>query len=95
MDPYIYADRVSDFIHTVYSEQFVLEGFDWQSWQDEAQKYIDDKTLIKQAEIETIQKLLTTFVRKERFGSGTMARLIDDEVLLHILYRLEEIMNQE
>ncbi|MBM7662836.1 hypothetical protein JOC85_003647 [Bacillus mesophilus] len=91
MDPYDYADPVNDFIHMVYSEAFILEGFDWPSWQDEAQKYIEDKTLIKEADIETIQKLLTTFIRKERFASGTIARLIDDEVFLYILYRLDAV----
>jgi hypothetical protein len=93
MDPYRYSEEIEKFIDLLYSESFIMAGFDWPSWQEEAVKYFEDKSLIESADLETICKLLTTFIRKDRFSSGTVAELIDQDVFLHILKRLDQLQS--
>lgn len=48
------------------------------NWQNEAQHFVQHPELLNNADISTLQKLLTTHVRKERFCSGNLAQMIDN-----------------
>ncbi len=89
-DPYIYTNKVDEFIKILYSEEFVT-SFNWSAWQDEAAKIVEQPKLLESAELSTLQKLLTTHVRKERFCSGHLAAMIDNGHILAILKRLKQI----
>jgi len=89
-DPYIYTNKVDEFIKILYSEEFVT-SFNWSAWQKEAAKFIEQPKLLESAELNTLQKLLTTHVRKERFCSGHFAAMIDNGHILAILKRLKQI----
>jgi O-acetyl-ADP-ribose deacetylase (regulator of RNase III) len=90
LDPYSYAPKVNQFIHTLYQEGLVIQ-FDWTIWQEEAGEFINNPEQVQTAALETIQKLLTTHVRKERFCSGHLAHTIQTGHLLAILNRLAGI----
>jgi len=64
--PHEYSGEVWEFIKTLYACNFI-QPFDWGLWQDEAAKYIDYPDLLDSADLETVIKLLTTHVRKDRF----------------------------
>ncbi len=57
VDPYIYSEEVNSFIELLYSEDFIMSGFDWPVWQTEGEKYIIDPHLITKASIDEIRKL--------------------------------------
>lgn len=90
LDPYQYSKGVNSFINTLYQESFV-SSFDWTAWQDEATRLVNNPKLLHLADLFTLQKLLTTHVRKERFCSGHLAAMINDGHILAILKRLEVI----
>ena len=93
MDPYVYDGKVLDFIKTLYDEN-IIYSFDWVKWQPEAIEYYDSLDLLKNADLDTLRKLLTVHIRKERFCSGHLAQVIKTGHLLNILKRLNEIKFQ-
>jgi O-acetyl-ADP-ribose deacetylase len=92
IEPFIYSQKVSEFITTLYHCNFIQE-FDWTSY-DETEKYKKHPILIGDADLEIIIKLLTTHVRADRFCSGHLASVLDNGYLLKILQRLAEIRKE-
>lgn len=64
--------------------------FDWVQWQEEAARYADPARLA-QADVETIGKLFTTYVRRNRFVEGSLAGEAERGQLAAIVRRLGEI----
>jgi O-acetyl-ADP-ribose deacetylase len=93
LNPHIYSRNVLDFGKTLYEENIVCV-FDWGSWQSEAEKYFKDAGLLKDADLDTLRKLLTLHVRKERFCSGHLAHMIESGHILSILKRIKDIKFQ-
>jgi hypothetical protein len=65
--------------------------FDWASWQDEAARMCSDPSLIQKADLETIRRLLTTHVRKERFCEGHLACVCESGHIVSVLKRLKQL----
>ncbi len=93
LDPYVYSDKINQFISDLYSENFIAP-FDWCKWSIEAQKYFENHDFIKTADIHCIQKLLTTLVRSERFNYGVIAPNIDNKTIICIISRIKEIRDE-
>jgi O-acetyl-ADP-ribose deacetylase len=93
MDPYIYAPEFNQFIKGLYRENLVID-FDWVAWKDEAAKYLENPSQIESADLETLQKLITTHVRADRFNSGHLAQMVENGQILAILKRLAAIRGQ-
>ena len=88
--PYVYSRETSEFMSTIIKEEFTIV-FDWVKWQEEAEKYFKEAELLKSADIMTLRKLMTMFLRKERFCSGFLNSVIDTGMILRILERLNAI----
>ena len=88
--PYNYSKEIHDFEKVLYDENIVLV-FDWGEWQPEAEKIYNNPDLLENADLETLRKLLTLHIRKERFYSGHLANMIKSGHILNILRRLKEI----
>lgn len=88
--PYVYSREVNKFLATIIKEEFTIV-FDWTEWQKEAVKYFKDPELIDAVEITTLRKLMTMFIRKERFCSGFINSVIDTGMILKILERLNTL----
>jgi len=86
-----YSKDVDDFIGALYREGFVLT-FDWPQWQDEAARIVEDPAVLQQANINTIQKLLTTHVRKDRFCEGHLLNMFEAGHISALLRRLSQIL---
>lgn len=93
LDPYSYAPEVDQFIQVLYQEGLIIQ-FNWTSWQREAEAWMNHPERIGTCALETIQKLLTTHVRAERFCSGHLAHTIKTGHILAILNRLAQIRSQ-
>lgn len=88
LEPYTYSSEVNGFLQTLHDEGFILSTFNWGVWLEEANQYVNEPDLLHYADLLTLQKLLTTHVRMERFNSGNLAQLIDNGHILEVLRQL-------
>ena len=89
-DPYLYSEKTVELLSNL-SEAGLVQSFDWPSWRENAERYIENPELVQHADLETLQKLITTHLRAERFISGHIAQMIDNGHLLAILQRLSTL----
>ena len=90
---YSYSGIVMSFYKSLYDEN-MIKMFNWSDWSAEAKKYINDYSLLEKADLPTIQKLFTTIIRADRFNEGLLGDMIDDDVILNLLVRLEKIREE-
>jgi hypothetical protein len=88
-----YSPEVERFVGTLYSAGFVVP-FDWGGWQDEAWRFVNDPDLLKDADLDTLRKLLTLHVRKDRFVEGHLSEMIDLGHIRAVLHRLKALYSQ-
>ena len=88
LDPYVYSPMVQKFVDALYKNNFI-RSFDWRQYQNVAKKYMEDGNIVEKADLETLLKLFTIHVRKERFQSGHLATVIENGHILRLLGRLE------
>ncbi len=93
-----FEDTVNRFTRALYQNDWIASDFNWTKWQETAQRYVECRDMVGSADTLTIQKLLTTHVRKDRFCEGHLASMIKNGHILGLLRRLQELrleMNQE
>jgi hypothetical protein len=88
---FVYAEAVTEFQAALYDNGWVAPSFDWMEWQDTAREYVGSPDRIESADAETIQRLFTTHVRKERFCEGHLAAMFENGHIVALLRRLQEI----
>lgn len=89
--PYCYYSKeVIEFEKTLYKEGFIIP-FDWSNWQKEAERLYSEPATLRKAGFETLRKLLTTHIRKERFCEGHLAGMLEEGHISAILHRLKEV----
>ncbi len=81
------TEPASRFVKALYIHNFI-QPFRWSQWQDEAQRYLGDPSLIEQADLETICRLFTTHVRKDRFCDGHLEDMFECGHFMGLLRRL-------
>jgi hypothetical protein len=72
-------------------ENGLVYSFDWVAWSDEAQRYINDPSLLSSADLATCIKLITTHLRKERFSEGHLGAVLQSGHIVAILRRLKQL----
>ena len=65
---------MSELQQALYDNDWITSSFDCGKWQEAAMKYVEDAVKIESADAETIQKLFTTHVRKDRFAKAIWQR---------------------
>jgi len=92
--PYVnYSPEVREFIRTL-DEYGLIRPFDWGSWQNEATRYFNDPSQLDSADLETLSKLLTLHIRKERFCEGHLKHMFGSGHIVEILKRLQTISEE-
>lgn len=86
-----YSEEVLAFIQACYENDWVDSAFNWVEWQDDALRYWDSPDLLADASPQTLQRLLTVHLRKDRFVEGHLASAIENGHLAAILHRLQHI----
>ncbi len=84
---------IERFEQQAYEHGFVID-FDWTGWQEQAGQYFSDPAHLAKADVHTVQRLVTTCIRKERFCEGTLASLHANGVLGAICRRLGQIAKE-
>lgn len=92
--PYLnYSVDTINFIDFAYDDGLTI-NFDWTKW-DEMESFLSNASLIESQNKITLQKLLTSIIRTDRFCEGTLLNAIDDGLILNILLRLKSLDNEE
>lgn len=86
-----YNKVVTKFHKALYDNDWVTPAFDWGEWQESAKKFVDLPKKIEKADATTIQKLLTTHSRKDRFCEGHLAAMFENGHIVALLRRLKVI----
>ncbi len=86
-----YAPELSDFEQALYRDGFILRHFDWESWLTEASPYLQQAELIRTAGIDVIRRLLTVYVRRERFCEGQFSDAVRSGHIGTIIRRIGEL----
>jgi hypothetical protein len=93
--------RLQEFTHELLQTLFetgFLMVFNWHEWLNRNEVFKDlNKDIheeIKSEDLETLRKLMTSYVRGDRFNEGLLERIVVDGKLHCILQRLREIRDQ-
>ena len=84
------TDPVAGFVAALHDHGWI-EAFDWNAWQEDAARYVASPELVGSADAETIRKLLTSHVRKDRDCHSHLAAQFESGHILALLRRLKEI----
>lgn len=84
------AREVDAFVQALYDNRWV-EPFPWVEFQDEAEGYFEHPERLATVDLETIRKLLTLHVRKERFCDGHLLDMLEKGHIQAILRRLANL----
>lgn len=93
----IESPEVSQFREELYATEFLLV-FDWVQWINENDEFknvnnnVKDK--IRNADLETLRKLMTSYIRGDRFNEGLFIDVILKGHVTDILLRLQELINE-
>ncbi|WP_160032187.1 DUF6508 domain-containing protein [Paenibacillus sp. An7] len=93
----IESPEVSQFRKELYDTKFLLV-FDWVQWITENDEFksvnnnVQDK--IRNADLETLRKLMTSYIRGDRFNEGLFIDVILKGHVTDILLRLQELINE-
>lgn len=86
-----YSGEVISFIRACYENDWVDSSFNSVEWQDNARRYAETTDLVAGATLETVRRLLTVHLRKDRFVEGHLAWAIENGHLAAILRRFQHI----
>jgi len=89
-----FNETVYEFCHALYDHGWVTSEFDWTKWTNSAKRYLESPEMIDSADGTTIQKLLTTHVRQDRFCEGHLAVMFKNGHIVALLRRLREIRKE-
>lgn len=82
------SEEASSFQRTVYESHFIIP-FDWGEWigTEEARILRDSPDALSSATAEQLAKLLTVFIRQDRFVEGALLEAFDTGILVAVLRR--------
>jgi hypothetical protein len=86
-----FDEVVMEFNQALDDNGWVTPAFDWTEWQESAKKFVDSPKKIERADATTIQKLLTTHSRADRFCEGHLASMLENGHIVALLRRLKVI----
>lgn len=89
--------EIMEFYEELYNTGFLLV-FDWKSWLDQNEIYKNIANNIEEhvtkADLDTLRKLTTSYIRGDRFTEGLFERVIINGHVTKILTRLKELMDK-
>jgi hypothetical protein len=85
---YNYSTEVLDFLKVLGKHKFIIR-FAWPDW-EEGRRLVGNPELLQRSNLLTLQKLMTMFVRADRFSEGFLAQMFETGNIVMILKRLAE-----
>ena len=90
MGPFIYAPVLDRILSAIHGSGLTVV-FDWPSWQEEAERICAEPGALENADLDTVRRLITLHLRKERFCEGHLAAVCESGLMLRTLRRLMEL----
>lgn len=90
---FVYSDELSKLVQDLYDCGIVYD-FDWGAWQDTAIRLFETPSELDKADLNTLRKLLTTHVRKDRFCEGHLVEMVTTGHIAAILSRAAVVPRQ-
>ncbi len=84
------APDANRLVRAIYDHHLIVFDFDWSSWQDYAQQFLDPD-VVHTASLDDVRRLLTLHVRQDRFVEGHFAEMIAQGHIAVLLRRLGEL----
>lgn len=83
----------SDFIDMVHKENWV-EPFDWGAWvkTDEGKSLVENPSALKGATIDQLSKVITAYVRQDRFCEGVLLEAFRSGYFYHVALRAQKLL---
>lgn len=81
----------ADIYEIAHSDHCILQGFDWPSWHDECALWTQPGA-IASADMDTCRKVLTTYVRGERFCEGSLASRVASGAMAELVRRISTLV---
>jgi glyoxylase-like metal-dependent hydrolase (beta-lactamase superfamily II) len=88
---FLAGSEFGDFYEALYDAGLIVE-FDWEQWTDRAQEFVECPDLIRDADLDTLRRLLTTHVRNDRFCDGHLRSMVLSGHIVAILARLQALV---
>lgn len=89
--PYFeYSSEVLQFLKALGQNNFI-QPFNWTAW-EEGKRLAEEPALLAQASLATIRKLLTLYVRADRFTEGYLAEVFESGQMVRILERVRDFL---
>lgn len=91
-------EEIREFYNELCNTGFII-AFDWKSWLNQNEKYMnienDIKEHVMKADIVTLRKLMTSYIRGDRYNEGLFNEVILKGHITKILTRLSELNNSK
>ena len=87
---YQFDEILESFVSACHKHGWITSAA-WPAWQKSAERLMGDKTALAVADAQTIRKLITFHIRKERFREGHLAAMFQVGHIVSLLRRLAEI----
>ena len=91
------CEEIMEFYEELYNTGFLLV-FDWKSWLDQNEIYKNIANNIEEhvtkADLNTLRKLMTSYIRGDRFTEGLFEGVILNGHVTKILTRLKKLMDK-
>jgi hypothetical protein len=91
MSSRVSALTARNFYQYLYNNGFVLKDFNWEAWSDEALSYMEDRQKLRNADMQTLYKIITTHMRADQFIEGHYDAIIENGFLSDVLERMKQI----
>ena len=89
--PVFLLSREANAFHQMLIDDGWITSFDWTEWTREGERYVESPQALQDADMNTIQKLLTMHARQDRFCDGHLAAMFECGHLTAILRRIKQI----
>lgn len=91
MSNFRYGDAMQTLHELVYKTKLIARNFDWGKWIQQAEHYMNNPDAVAQADLVTIQKLITAHFRGERFAEGHLESIHQSGHLSALLRRIAQL----
>lgn len=97
MPYYDIGETAQAFVSAAYTDEWVTPTFDWPAWagSTEFERFDRDPAAIASASSDQLARLLTVYIRSERFGDGNLEAAFKRGVLTAILRRAAALAAEE
>lgn len=91
-DPWVEWPTIVSELAAAIPASGLVQDFDWMSWDAEGRRYYEDPTLLRTADLDIVEKLLTLHVGINQAVPGHLAGVCSNGHMQAVLRRLQELV---